>query len=79
MSHETAADPRASALRRWRTEQGLTLEALGALLGLSKSRLSEIETGSGCSLDTALEIEALTKGAVRCVDLRAARDPEPAA
>ena len=67
------ADP-VSPLRRWRKEKRLTLEQLGAKVGLSKSRLSEIENGSGCSLDTALAIEAFTKGKVRPADLRSEPD-----
>lgn len=61
-------------LRRWRNAQGLTLQVVADGLGISKNRLSEIESGQGCSLDTALKIELFTDGAVAPRDLR----PEPA-
>lgn len=43
------------------------------LLGVSRSRVCEIEAGKGCSLKLAIKIEKLTKGAVRPQDVEARR------
>lgn len=56
-------------LAEYRAERGLTLQQIADALGLSKSRMSEIENGSGCSLPTAVKIERYTKGLVRPSDL----------
>jgi len=56
-------------LSDYRKSLGLTLEALAARVGISKSFLCEIEQGSSCSLQTALKIEQATGGAVRPADL----------
>lgn len=56
-------------LAEFRAIKGLTQQDVAEAVGLSKSRLSEIESGSGCSLDTALRIEVYTNGAVRPSDL----------
>lgn len=58
-------------LGKYRALRGLTQQEVADAIGLSKSRVSEIEAGSGCSLNTALKIEAWSKGAVRAVDLAA--------
>ncbi len=66
-----------SPLRRWRREQGLTLEQMAAALGASKGRLSSIENGASCSYDLALAIEKFTRGAVRMSDLHPDNWPAP--
>jgi transcriptional regulator with XRE-family HTH domain len=59
----------AMRLAKYRALRGMTQQAVADALNLSKSRISEIENGSGCSLKTALAIEAWSKGSVRAVDL----------
>lgn len=56
-------------LAEYRAIKGLTQVEVADAIKISKSRLSEIEGGSGCSLDTALKIEVYTNGAVRPSDL----------
>lgn len=56
-------------LNKYRKQRGLTLQQVADALGMSKSRMCEIEKGSGCSLTTALKIEAWSKGVVRAGDL----------
>lgn len=58
-------------LSEFRADRGLTQQDVADAIGLSKSRVSEIEGGSGCSLQTALKIEAFTKGRVKPSDLAA--------
>jgi DNA-binding XRE family transcriptional regulator len=59
-------------LSEFRAKAGLTQQQLAEALGLSKSRVCEIESGSPCSLATALKIEVFSKGAVRPSELAAA-------
>ena len=56
-------------LSDYRSKRGLTQQDVADAIGLSKSRVCEIEQGSGCSLNTALAIERFTKGAVRPADV----------
>ncbi len=49
-----------SPLRQYRTEKGLSLEALAPEFGISKYQLSRIECGYPTSLETALLIERKT-------------------
>lgn len=61
-----------------RTELGLSLEALGAKVGIaSRGRMSVIERENRCSLDVALALEKLSDGrldaASICDDVRRAR------
>ena len=52
-------------LRVWRQKRKMTQAALGEVLGIGTSQVSQIETRErGCSLKTALTIHALTKGKV---------------
>jgi DNA-binding XRE family transcriptional regulator len=69
-------------VRALRREMGLTGEAFGQMIGLSKGKVSELETGSyRCSAKVALAIEALSvvDGAARidagalCEDVKLAR------
>lgn len=62
-------EPVGMTLSQYRSEHGVTLEALAARVGISKNFLCEIEKGAGCSLQTALRIELVTQGAVRPADL----------
>lgn len=48
-------------LRRWRTRTKLTQREVAKLLGVSKSRYSEIEAGATCRWPLALKIHELTK------------------
>ena len=74
---ESSECPNNSSMRlaEYRLLKGLTQSDLAEALDLSKSRVSEIESGSGCSLNTALRIEAYTNGAVRPQDLRRTWEP----
>lgn len=56
-------------LGEYRALRGLTQQEVADAIGISKSRVSEIESGSGCSLPTALKIEVYTNGAVRPSDV----------
>lgn len=56
-------------IAEYRKLTGLTQQELAALVGVSKSFLSEIESGCSCSLQTALKIQRATKGAVCPADL----------
>lgn len=54
-------------LRVWRTsrEKPLSQAALGELLGIGASQVSQIENGlKGCSLETALKVRELAGDAV---------------
>lgn len=53
----------------YRTENGLSLEAFGALVGKSKPHIHEIESTMRCSAKLALAIEAATDGQVNAADL----------
>lgn len=57
-------------LAEYRAIKRLTQQEVADAVRISKSRLSEIESGKGCSLETALRIEVYTNGAVRPSDLR---------
>ena len=60
-----------SKLRTWRVNRGWTQEDLGKSLGLSsKGQVSQIESGNGVTIDIAIRIDRLTKGAVTVADLR---------
>lgn len=56
-------------LSDYRTANGLTLEALAAQLGKSKSHLCEIEKTSKASAKLAMAIERLTGGLVDAATL----------
>lgn len=59
-----------SALTKWRSEKGWTLDEAAAAFGLkSKGYLSEIERGLKCSVPAALEIERVTDGAIDAATL----------
>ena len=60
-------------LHEYRARKGLTQQDVADAIQLSKNRISEIESGHGCSLATALKIEVYTKGAVKPVDLAGSR------
>lgn len=54
-------------LRTWRTnrEKPLSQAALGELIGIGASQVSQIENGlKGCSLETALKLRELAGDAV---------------
>jgi DNA-binding XRE family transcriptional regulator len=51
-------------LRSYRRDRGWTLEQASAALGMSKSRLSEIENGATCTRRAARRIDELTGGKV---------------
>lgn len=58
-----------TTLSDYRTKNGLTLEALAAKLGKSKSHLCEIESSGRASAKLALAIERLTEGQVDAASL----------
>lgn len=60
-------------LQEYRARKGLTQQTVAEAIGISKNRVSEIESGHSCSLATALRIEVYTKGAVKPVDLAGTR------
>lgn len=47
-------------LRQWREREGLSQTALGAEVGVSRNRWSEIEAGESPGFDVGLEIEKVT-------------------
>jgi transcriptional regulator with XRE-family HTH domain len=51
-------------LTEWRKQNGLSLEALAAKLQKSKGHLSAVENDGYATARLALDIEALTDGAV---------------
>lgn len=51
-------------LRAWRLAQNLIQSDVAARLGVSVSRVSELETGGTCSIALAAAIEDLTDGLV---------------
>lgn len=57
----TATDSR-TWLCQWREREGLSQDAMAALVGVSRSRWSEIERGDGFNplLEVALNIERVT-------------------
>ena len=56
-------------LSEWRKEQGLSLEALAAKLDKSKGHLHAVEKDGYATARLALDIEAMTEGAVDAADL----------
>lgn len=82
--HEASPDPIASAaalgraIHGLRRDRGETGEQFGALIGLSKGKVSELERGLYApSVSVALKIEELSRGGIDaadlCADVRAAR------
>jgi transcriptional regulator with XRE-family HTH domain len=53
----------------WRDKHGLSLEALGEMLGKSKSYVWEIEQNNRAPVKLALAIERLTRGEVKAESL----------
>jgi len=76
--NEAAANPIADL----RATLELTLEGMGALVGISKSQMHEVERTQRASLGVALKIEELAAGRIDaadlCEDVRAARETMPA-
>ena len=79
---ELEGDSAFAKVRSLRRERGETGEAFGAIIGLSKGKVSELESGAyRCSAKVALAIEALSvlDGAARidagelCEDVKLAR------
>lgn len=70
-------------IRTFRKSRGLTLEALGRALGVTKGYLCQIEKGSACSQAVALKLEDFSSGALDAALLSpavaAARKPAVAA
>lgn len=70
-------------IRTFRKDRGLTLEALGRELGVSKGYLCQIENGAACSQSVALKLEKFSGGALDAARLSpavaAARDSAAAA
>ena len=59
-----------SKLKSYRTRKGWTLDEAAAELGLSKSYISELETGARpWTLKAARKVEAATGGTLTAVDL----------
>lgn len=59
-----------SKLKSYRTRKGWTLDEAATELGLSKSYISELETGARpWTLKAARKVEAATGGALTAVDL----------
>ena len=59
-------------IRTFRQSRGMTLEALGAALGVTKGYLSQVENGATCSQAVALKVEALSEGAVNAANISSA-------
>ena len=57
-------------IARFRSENGMTLEEFGALVGVQKAAVSKWESGAGPSPAKAIEIERATNGRVNKSDLR---------
>lgn len=51
-------------INQYREAKGITLEAFAALVGKSKGHMSEVERTMRCTAKLALDIEAVTDGAV---------------
>ena len=70
-------------IRTFRQSRELTLEALGAALGVTKGYLSQVENGAGCSQSVALKLEVYSLGEVDaaqiCPAVMNARKPTQAA
>jgi transcriptional regulator with XRE-family HTH domain len=66
-----------SKLKSYRTRKGWTLDEAAAELGLSKSYISELETGARpWTLKAARKVEAATGGAIRAADLLGFSQPK---
>lgn len=52
----------------WRVKNEHTQEMVAAACGISKQSVSLIESGGRPSVDTAVRIEHLTNGEIRCQD-----------
>lgn len=53
----------------YRSSNGLSLEAFGALVGKSKGHIHEVESTMRCSAKLALIIEDKTSGQINAADL----------
>lgn len=51
-------------LSEYRKDKGLSLEAIGALIGKSKGHVHAIEQSNRCSAKVALALERVTEGLV---------------
>lgn len=64
MSEAVAVDQGVAAkdtwLRQWRVREGLTQTEVAERAGVSRNRLSEIESGHHCELSVALKLETIT-------------------
>jgi transcriptional regulator with XRE-family HTH domain len=56
-------------LSEYRAAKGLSLEAMGGLVGKSKAHIHAIENGERCSARLALAIERETRGLVDAASL----------
>jgi DNA-binding XRE family transcriptional regulator len=70
-------------IRTFRKSRGMTLEALGKELGVSKGYLSQVESGATCSQAVALRLERFSEGEINaaaiCPAVRQAREFTPSA
>jgi transcriptional regulator with XRE-family HTH domain len=65
-------------LRAYRKKTGLTLEQLGAAVGVTKGFISKIESGAVPSLRVAMKISEFSKGEIKPDDLIRSQDaPSP--
>lgn len=62
-------EPTRNLVADLRATLGLTLEAMGARLGISKSQMHEVERTQRASLRVALKLEELADGAIDAAEL----------